>query len=187
MIEGDPRRAARAKRMMAGLNPAVDCRPLFVSRESVAGLAAKVPRIDPDVLSLDIDGNDYYVAQALLESGWRPKIMVVEYNSVFGPERRATIEYAPDFDFTRAHPSQLYYGVSIAGWRACLERHGYRFVTVERNGVNAFFVDPACFDAGFLAAVDGVRFAENQYQLRKFGVPSEQQFPLIASQKLVAI
>jgi hypothetical protein len=63
-----------------------------------------------------------------------------------------TIEYARDFDFTRAHPTQLYYGVSIAGWRAGLERYGYRFVTVEQNGVNAFFVDPRHFEPCFLVA-----------------------------------
>jgi len=187
MVEGDAHCADRARRVMRAVNLSVECRRLFVTRENAAGLVPRAPRNAPDVLSLDIDGNDYYVARALLDAGLRPKIAVVEYNSVFGPERRMTIEYREGFDFKRAHETELYYGVSLAGWRACFEGYGYRFVTVERNGANAFFADPAQFDTGFLDGVRGLAFAESQYQLRKFGVPSEEQFRLIASQKFVTI
>jgi hypothetical protein len=164
-----------------------ECRAMFVTRRSAPELRRLAFHHDPDVLSLDIDGNDYYVATALFESGFRPKIFVVEYNSVFGPERSVTIEYADDFVFTKAHPTHLYYGVSIAGWRTFFARHGYRFVTVDQNGVNAFFVDPAQFDAAFLGGVRGLSFAENRYQLLKFRKPSDEQFALIADRPLVAI
>jgi hypothetical protein len=187
MIEGDELRAARAARMLAGVNLGVECRNLFVVPDLAPQVASLALHRDPDVLSLDIDGCDYYVLRALLDSGVRPRILVVEYNSVFGPERSATIEYQERFDFTAAHPTQLYYGVSITGWRTYLEKQGYRFVTVERNGVNAFFVDPLHFDPAFLGGLKGLAFAENHYQLRKFRMPSAQQFPLIASQKFVAI
>jgi len=187
MVEGSRYGSERAKRLMVQINLAVECRRLFLTRDNAADLVPEAPRNAPDVFSLDIDGNDYYVLRALLEGGLRPKIIVVEYNSVFGPERSVTIEYDQAFDFTRADPTQLYYGVSIAGWRACLGRHGYRFVTVERNGANAFFVDPAQFDAAFLDGVRGLAFAESQYQLRKFGMTSERQFALIAARKLVTI
>jgi len=187
MTEGNALRASRAQRMIAAYSVSVECHHLFVTRESAAQLASLALHRDPDVFSLDIDGNDYYVAQALLDAGIRPKILVVEYNSVFGPERSATIEYREDFDFTRAHPTQLYYGVSIAGWRTFLGKRGYRFVTVDRNGVNAFFVDPVHFDAGFVDGVRGLRFAENRYQLMKFRVPSDRQFARIADEKFVEI
>jgi hypothetical protein len=72
--------------------------------------------------------------------------------------------------------------VSIAGWKAFFARHGYRFVTVDRNGVNAFFVDPACFDAGFLSGIAGLDFAENRYQLSKFRKPWRAQLELIGDQ-----
>ena len=187
MIEGDAHRAARAARIIASSSLGVDCQHLFVSPAKGATIVALALHRDPDVFSLDIDGCDYYVARALLDSGLRPRIMVVEYNSVFGPKRSATIEYREDFDMASAHLTQLYYGVSIAGWRAYLEKQGYRFVTVDRNGVNAFFVDPAHFDASFLKGFRGLEFAENYYQLRKFRIPSEGQFSLIASQKFVPI
>jgi hypothetical protein len=187
MVEGDAHRCDRAWRVMRAINLSVECRRLFITQDNAKSIVPPVPGNTPDVFSLDIDGNDYYIARALLEHGLRPKILVVEYNSVFGPERSTTIEYRDGFDFTRAHESQLYYGVSIAGWRTCLERHGYRFVTVERNGANAFFVDPAHFNAAFLDGVRGLAFAESLYQYRRFGRPSAEQFKLIASQKFVTI
>ena len=187
MIEGDAAKSARARHLLPGFSIGVECLPLFVTRASVAGLATRALYPDPDVCSLDIDGNDYTIAEALLAAGLRPKIWVVEYNSTFGPERRVTIDYDDAFDFTAAHPSQLYYGVSIAGWRACLERHGYRFVSVERNGVNAFFADPACFAPGFLEGVEGLAWAENRFQLHKFREPWHEQIKRIAGLPLVEI
>ena len=187
MIEGDPKLAARAKRMVAGHSVGGECRNMFVTRENVHELKSLAFYQDPDVFSLDIDGNDYYIAQAILDGGFKPKIFVVEYNSVYGPDRSLTVEYRDDFAFTSAHPTQLYYGVSIAGWRKFFESRGYRFVTVDRNGVNAFFVDPAFFEPAFLGGIKPLEFAENRYQYRKFRIPSEKQFALISNQKFVSI
>lgn len=116
-----------------------------------------------------------------------PKILVVEYNSAFGPDCGAAVEYADYFDFMKAHPTQFYYDVSIAGWRNVLEGHGYRFGTVDRNGVNAFFVDPRYFDPAFRAGGRGLAFAKNGHQLSKFRIPHERQFALIAREKFVTI
>ena len=160
---------------------------MFVTKESIRDLKVLAMHHDPDVFSLDIDGNDYHIAQAIFDAGFLPKIFAVEYNSVYGPERSMTIEYQPTFVFTQAHSTHLYYGVSISGWRRFFEQHGYRFVTVDRNGVNGFFVDPKHFDVSFLDGVNGLAFAENQSQYKKFRIPSEQQFALIADQKFVTI
>jgi len=187
MIDGDPKLVERAKRMVGIFSIGTECKHMFVTAESVKELKQMAFHSDPDVFSLDIDGNDYYIAKALMDSGFRPKIFVVEYNSVFGSERSVTIEYRNDFAFANAHPSQLYYGVSIAGWRKFFESHGYRFVTVDRNGVDAFFVDPAHFDADFLDGVKPLEFAENRYQYTKFRKSSEEQYRMIEDQKFVAI
>ena len=187
LIEGSPYLAERARRMVLGYSIGAEIYNMFVTKESVRDLKSMALHHDPDVFSLDIDGNDYYIAQAILDAGFRPKIFVVEYNSVYGPERSMTIEYQPTFVFTEAHPTHLYYGVSISGWRRFFEHHGYRFVTVDRNGVNGFFVDPKHFDASFLDGVNGLTFAENQAQYKKFRIPNDQQFALIADQKFVTI
>jgi hypothetical protein len=187
MIEGNPLLMERARRMLVRYSIGAECRNMFVTQENVSSLKSMAFHHDPDVFSLDIDGNDYYIAKAILDGGFRPKIFAVEYNSVFGPERSMTIEYHDKFSFKRAHLSQLYYGVSISGWRNFFERYGYRFVTVDRNGVNGFFVDPAAFKATFLDGIQGLEFAENRYQYTKFRGPNEDQFALIADQKFIGI
>lgn len=187
MVEGDQSLVERARRNVTGYSIGAECRNLFVTRENVQELKSIAFHQEPDIFSLDIDGNDYYVARAILDNGFRPKIFVVEYNSVYGPKRSVTIEYRDDFDFKTAHPSQLYYGASIAGWRKLFESRGYHFVTVDRKGVNAFFVDPPYFDPAFLAGIRGLEFAENRYQYTKFRMTSEKQFELIASESFVSI
>jgi hypothetical protein len=187
MIEGDPELAKRANRVVVRHSIGAQCRAMFVTRDNVPELKALSLHDDPDVFSLDIDGNDYYVAQAILDCGFRPKIFVVEYNSVYGPDRCMTIEYRENFVFTTAHPTHLYYGVGVSAWRKLFESRGYRFVTVERNGVNAFFVDPSAFEPGFLPGVKPLEFAENRYKRMKFGTSTEEQFALIADQPFVSV
>lgn len=187
LIDGSAKLVERARRTVIGYSIGAECHNMFVTRESVRDIRALALQQDPDVFSLDIDGNDYHIAEALLENGFRPKIFVVEYNSVFGPERSMTIEYKSDFVFTQAHPTHLYYGVSIAAWRKFFDRHGYRFVTVDRNGVNGFFVDPQHFDLVFLDQVRGLAFAENMSQYKYFRKPWEQQFELISDQRFITI
>lgn len=187
MVEGDGRLARRTQRNIVGHSIGSECMEHFVTRDDAGMLLQRAPSREPDVFSLDIDGNDFHIMTAMLDAGFRPKIMVVEYNSVFGPERALTIPYQDDFSLRRGHPSQLAYGVSISAWRKALAARGYRFVTVEQNGVNAFFVDPAWFDSGFLDSVRGLDFAENRYQLRKFGGDSASQFQLIAGESFIGV
>jgi|TARA_B110000902_G_scaffold242851_1_gene294572 hypothetical protein len=187
LIEGSERLVERARRTVIGHSIGAECHNMFVTKESIRDMKTMAIHHDPDVFSIDIDGNDYHIAQAVLDAGFRPKIFVVEYNSVYGPERSMTIEYQPTFVFTKAHPTHLYYGVSISGWRKFFEQHGYRFVTVDRNGVNGFFVDPQFFDESFLDNLCGLEFAENQSQYKKFRMSSDDQFALIADQKFISI
>lgn len=187
MIEGNQQLVERAKRTVIGNSIGAEIHNMFVTKESALNLKELAKFLEPDVFSLDIDGNDYYIAQAIFDAGFRPKIFVVEYNSVYGPERSMTVKYDPAFIYTQAHPTHLYYGVSISGWRTFFEQHGYQFVTVDRNGVNGFFVDPQYFDISFLGAIKGLSFAENQSQHKKFRKSSEDQFALIADQKFITI
>lgn len=183
MIEGNPRLVERAKRLIPNHSIGVECLNMFVNSENVAELKSLALHSDPDVFSLDIDGVDYYIAKAIMNGWFRPKIFAVEYNSVYGPDRSMTVPYKNDFAFTKAHPTQLYYGVSISAWRKFFDQRGYRFVTVDRKGVNAFFVDPACFNVRFLNEIKGPSFAENIYQYKKFKGSFEKQFSLIADQE----
>ena len=187
MVEGNSWLAGRANRTVIPLSIGAECIRLFVDTENVVDLKNLMLHNDPDVFSLDIDGNDFYIAESIFESGIRPKIFVVEYNSVFGPDRSVTIEYQEDFNYAKQDPSQLYYGVSLAAWKKVFKQRNYEFITVERNGVNAFFVDRSQFDSEFLDEIRGLEFAENRFQRRKFKVPDDQQFQMIENRKYVDV
>ena len=92
-----------------------------------------------DVLSLDIDGNDYWVLEAL--EAVRPRVVVVEYNATFGPERSVTIPYMRAFDRYRAHASGFYHGASLTALARLGERKGYVLAGCDSRGANAFLVD----------------------------------------------
>jgi len=179
MIEGDKKQSLFSKELMESLNLSVECINMFFTKDNIAELTKILLYNNPDVLSLDIDGNDYYIAKAIIEIGLRPKIFVVEYNSVYGPDNSSTIIYREDFNVVKAHKTQLYYGISITGWKNFFKYHDYKFITVDKNGVNAFFVDKKVFDADFLEKLKGLEFQENYYQMTKFKVPWMKQFELI--------
>ena len=90
------------------------------------------------LLSIDIDGNDYWVWQAL--SVVQPAIVVCEYNAVFGDVHQLTVPYRQDFQRTLAHHSNLYFGASIRALIKLGQEKGYQFVGTSSTGCNAFFV-----------------------------------------------
>jgi hypothetical protein len=90
------------------------------------------------LLSVDIDGNDYWVWQAI--DVVVPGVVVAEYNARFGPERAVTVPYDPAFSRTAAHHSNIYYGASLASLCVLGKRKGYSFVGCNTAGNNAFFV-----------------------------------------------
>ena len=90
------------------------------------------------VLSIDIDGNDYWVWKAI--QCVRPCIVVCEYNAVLGDLYPITVPYREDFCRTRAHHSNLYFGASISALYELGLSKGYAFLGTNSNGVNAFFI-----------------------------------------------
>lgn len=93
---------------------------------------------DIGLLHIDIDGNDYWVWKAV--DVVRPAIAVIEYNSVFGRDKAVTVPYRPDFDRTKAHCSNLYFGASLKSLCLLAKEKGYRFIGSSSSGNNAFFV-----------------------------------------------
>ena len=93
---------------------------------------------DIGILSVDIDGVDYWVLEAI--TSYRPRILICEYNSLFGPTRKITVPYDEHFDRTKAHYSNLYFGASLGAMTHLANRMGYELVGSNSKGVNAFFV-----------------------------------------------
>jgi hypothetical protein len=106
-----------------------------VRRDNIARIFREndVPQ-DLDLLSIDIDGNDYWIWEAL--AAYRPKVVVIEYNATLGPQRSVTIPYDDDHVWTLDH----YFGASLAALTKLGQRLGYALIGTESAGVNAFFV-----------------------------------------------
>lgn len=117
----------------------IDARSVFVTRDNINGTLAEA-EISGDIglLSIDIDGNDYWVLDAI--DVISPRILIVEYNSTFGPDAAVTVPYDPRFDRTKAHYSNLYWGASLAALCLAAGRKSLAFVGSNSAGNNAFFV-----------------------------------------------
>jgi hypothetical protein len=111
----------------------------FVTRENInellrnAGISGEI-----GLLSVDIDGNDYWVWQEITQVN--PAIVVLEYNGRFKPEESVTVPYDPEFQRGRAHYSHIYYGASLAALTKLSAAKGYALVGSNSVGSNAFFV-----------------------------------------------
>ena len=134
MIEGDPDKFAALAVTYADA-PAVRLVNAYVSAENIASLfAANGVPVELDLLSIDIDGNDYWVWEAL--AAYRPRVVVIEYNATHPPPERWVMAYNP------AHRwgDDTYYGAGLASLEALGAQLGYALIGTDVRGVNAFFV-----------------------------------------------
>lgn len=100
---------------------------------------------DIGLLSVDIDGNDYWVWKAI--DVVNPMIVVCEYNAILGDLHQLTVPYKKDFQRSKVHHSLLYFGASLPALIQLGKEKGYKFVGTASNGCNAFFVREDCYKA----------------------------------------
>jgi hypothetical protein len=113
--------------------------PAFVTRENINDLlSAQGATGEIGLLSIDVDGVDYWIWEAIHVI--TPALVIAEYNARFGPERAVTVPYDPKFHRGQAHCSSIYYGASLAALVRLGRRKGYAFVGANSAGNNAFFV-----------------------------------------------
>jgi hypothetical protein len=153
-----------------------------VEPDTIDGLLAGRVATEFDVLSVDIDGNDYWVLDAL--EAVRPRVVVVEYNASFGPDRSVSIPYTRGFDRYRAHPSGYYHGASLTALARLGERKGYILAGCDSRGANAFLVDARLAEG----RIEPVRPTDAFMPLYERANHSlEEQFAIIAHLPLVEI
>jgi hypothetical protein len=111
----------------------------FITKENINALLAE-SCFDEDlgILSIDIDGNDYFILEAITTI--RPRILICEYNDVFGATRKISVPYEGDFVRTKKHYSNLYFGASLSAITFLANKMGYSLVGTNSSGCNAFFV-----------------------------------------------
>jgi len=107
----------------------------FITAENIVALFRKygVPQ-EFDLLSIDIDGNDYWVWRAI--EGYSPRAVIIEYNSSIRPEESRTVPYQPDFQWDGTN----YFGASLLALAKLGRSKGYTLVGCDSQGANAFFV-----------------------------------------------
>jgi hypothetical protein len=101
---------------------------------------------DIGLLSIDIDGVDYWVWKAI--NAVSPEIVICEYNGLFGSRARVTVPYDARFDRTQKHYSWLYAGASLAALEHLGQQKGYTLVGTSSGGNNAFFIRNDIFQRG---------------------------------------
>jgi hypothetical protein len=139
VIDGDPANVSfiKADPLYWRYNLKADC--AFITKENINELLKRNGLSgDIGLLSIDLDGNDYWV--------WReievisPRIVVIEYNFRFGADKAVTIPYDADFVRRKAHYSMIYFGASLKALVNLGKKKGYSFVGCNQHGLNAFFV-----------------------------------------------
>ncbi len=128
-----------------------------------------------DLLAIDIDGIDYWVWNVI--DVVDPRVVVVEYQDILGPDRSWSVPYKPDFsvrDYPQNEQSNNYCGASLCAFVKIGKRKGYRLVGCNKGGWNAFFVkEGEC--AKYLPEVS----VEScfKYDCNRYGI--EKRFPLV--------
>jgi hypothetical protein len=142
LFDGDADQIARGRSFYSTCRNTWPSPPTFVNAwvtaENIDSLITSQGIAGPvDLLSLDIDGNDYWIWKAL--TCITPRVVVLEFNGSCGPEQSLTIAYRPDFclDLTR-QPYAC--GASLPAFVKLARLKGYRLVGVQSLGINAFFI-----------------------------------------------
>ncbi len=113
----------------------------FVDLDNIVDLIKKglneIGEEKVDVMSLDLDGNDYYFLKKIIENNYKPKLFIVEYNAKFAPPIKWQIEYKNDHNWN----GDDYFGASLTTYNNFFERNGYKLLCCNAHtGANAFFI-----------------------------------------------
>lgn len=140
LIDGNP----QLVEMCRAQHPTAHSLEAFVSRENVCELITRAGFSSGiDYLGIDLDGIDYYVWEVL---PLQPRVVIAEFNPLFGPHEAVTIAYEPEFNRKAEDSNKVfiypkgYYGVSIAALEALGKRKGYQLIGTAPQSSNAYFV-----------------------------------------------
>jgi hypothetical protein len=139
LFDGDERNVTEGRAFFARHKDTFLHPPRFtkawITAEHVNDLVAQSGARGPvDLLSLDIDGMDYWIWKAITVI--EPQVVVCETHNPIPPDLALTVPYDPQF----ACQSENYRGASLAAMCKLGREKGYRLVGAHRFGFNAFFL-----------------------------------------------
>jgi len=144
LFDGDKNNVASTKRFFKSKKDCLLYSPTvsecWITAENVNDLLKDVgAEGEIDLLSLDIDGNDYWVWKAI--DIINPRLCVFETHNIIPDGKSLTINYEPDFCYlSQPENEQDYRGVSLAAMVKLSKQKGYRLIGAHRHGFNAFFL-----------------------------------------------
>lgn len=117
-------------------DPSINLHSAFITAENVCDIFKQhnVPK-EFDLISIDIDGNDFYVWREL-SKGYRPRVVVIEFNRCFDANEDKVMAYDAGYQWDGTE----YYGSSIRALCNLGRSLGYSLVYQESAGVNLFFI-----------------------------------------------
>ena len=139
LIEGNDKEVKKIKSQRIYWKHQLKVKNEFITKENINNVIKKlnVPK-KLGLLSLDIDGVDYWILKKL--SILEPSIVICEYNSLYGLNKSITVPYKKDFDRSKEHYSNLYYGASIKAFIDLMKTKKYFLLGTNTAGNNAFFM-----------------------------------------------
>lgn len=137
------------------------------------------------VLSIDVDGNDYWLWNAI--DVVSPDLVVIEYNASFGPDKAITVPYDPEFVRYDKHESGLYHGASLKALEILGRKKGYGLVGCDSSGVNAFFLKNEMLSADLPAMEVAQVFRDHRSRIKYKKLSPKQQWLAVAEMPYVEI
>ncbi len=117
----------------------IESKAAFITKENINQLISESGFTgDVGLLSIDIDGMDYWVLDAI--DCIKPRIIICEFNPIFGAKEKVSVPYKSDFYRTNAHYSNLYWGASLGAFDDLAKKNGYKLVCLNSGRHNAFFI-----------------------------------------------
>ncbi|WP_299619801.1 hypothetical protein [Pelagibius sp.] len=156
-IDADAAQLSRAERRFGDLvaSERLHIKGALIDKGNINALIGAVFQGEIDLLSVDIDGNDFHILQQI--DCIAPRVIVVEYNARKGP----AIDWVMAYNDHHSWDGTDYFGASLKAYELLLKERGYALVGCSISGVNAFFVRDELVGADLFSAPFT---AENHYE-----------------------
>ncbi len=185
-LEGD---AASCREIRNRFRPVLKNRQLlvvnaFITRKNIEGLIEKNRNCSdsesmPDLLCIDIDGNDWYVWKAI--RAIKPRVVCIEYNGKFPPD----LSWKQAYNAAHVWDGTDWQGASLKAMEELGRKKGYVLVGTNLTGANAFFVREDLYTEEKFPAGTGAEKLYNPYRKKrlKFDAPGHAAGYCLAGQR----
>lgn len=144
LFDGDPKNIEEATRFF---NSKKDCflnvpklKQAWITKDNINNLLREVgAEGEVDLLSIDIDGNDYHIWEAI--SVIQPRLCVIETHNSIPADYALTMPYSESFDSSRLSEKERgFRSASLMAVKKLAEKKGYRLIGGHKHGFNVFFL-----------------------------------------------